>query len=76
MTLLLLWMIQTNVHSTPVDSLACRSCFVTTVCSTDFRHMAIEDNDTLMNVDFPLEPSVHKEEVPAWGNSWRRVEEK
>ena len=58
-------MIQTNVHSTPVDSLARRSCFVTTVCSTDFRHMATADNDTPMNVDSPLEPSVHKEEVAA-----------
>ena len=58
-------MIQTNVHSTPVDSLARRSCFVTTVCSKDFRPMAIANNDTLMNVESSKEPPVHKEEVAA-----------
>ena len=75
-TLLQLWQIQTNVRSTPLDSRTRRGCFAITICSKDVRPMLSTNNDSPMVVDSSFEPSVYKEEVPAWGNSWRRIEEK
>ena len=69
-----LWQIQTNVHSTPLDSLT-RRCAVT-VCSKVVRPMSSANNDTPSNVDTYQEPTVHEEEVSAPGNLWRRIEEK
>ena len=55
-TLPLLWQIQTNVNSTPVDSHSHRSCFATTVFSKDVGPMASASQNTRMRVDTSKEP--------------------